>query len=583
MVLYCYKDYSYIQNTKRRNKMENSNFQDVTANVIPKKKKKAGIIAGTAAAVVLGGSGAAYAAVPAVNNTVNMAIMSPQKYCTSVYQKNFSKLLKESNAEYKQASAYTGGTVEFSYTPDDDIMNMLESQLGGKELFDKITLGVNADTDKSNYKADVYLNADKKKLVSANFTYMAEDGKMYFQVPELNKKSIELDLSEVADLSAFSADTFAVKQPDADTYNDILKKYSDKLVEFISEGESELEKGATGEAAGVDYKYNLISTEIDGEDFRDFLVEIVEDLKDDKDIKNIYPGLSEGDEWDEAFDVYIEELKDLDADGKFTVETLVDAEGTIRGISIEADDTRIGYATAKDGNEYGVDIFVDDESLITINAEKEDSLYTGELNIITDSADDLTIKFKDFELVDNRFINGVISFEMPKDSDALLESLSLKFEAEKNSQKISTKIESVGNFELEYKLSEGKSEKISEPSDTLSIDDIDEYASEEDIEKFVGDIFENIGFDEEEAESLIDGISSLLFGYNNYYDDYDYDYYDDDYYNDLFDDDIYSGLWDDDDLDDYDYDFSDFDFSDFEDYNDSIIGQSDKPNFAGVF
>jgi len=562
--------------------MDNSNFQDVTASVIPKKKKKAGIIAGTAAAVVLGGSGAAYAAVPAVNNTVNMAVMSPQKYCTSVYQKNFSRMLKESNAEYKQASAYTGGTVELSFTPDDDIMDMLESQLGGKELFDTLTLGINADTDKSNYKADVYLNTDKNKLVSANVTYMAENGKVYFQVPELNKKSLELELSDAVGLSDFSADTLAVKQPDADTYNDILKKYSDKLVEFISEGESELEKGETGEAAGVKYKYNLISTEINGDDFRDFLVEIVEDLKDDKDIRNIYPGLSEGGEWDEAFDVYIEELKDLDTDGKFTVETLVDAEGTIRGISIEADDTKIGYATAKDGNEYGVDIFVDDESVVTINAEKEDSLYTGELNIITGSADDLTIKFKDFEFVDNRFINGVISFEMPKDSDDLLESLSLKFEAEKNSQKISTKIESVGNFELEYKLSEGKSEKISEPSDTLSMDDIDEYASEEDIEKFVGDIFENIGFNEEEAESLMDVFSSMLFGYNNYYDDYDYDY-DDDYYNDLFDDDIYSGLWDDDDFDDYD--FSNFDFSDFEDSddNDLIIGQSDKPSFAGVF
>ncbi len=562
--------------------MDNTNYQDVTANVIPKKKKKAGIIAGTAAAVVLGGSGVAYAAVPAVNNTVNMAVMSPQKYCTSVYQKNISRMLKESNAEYKQASAYTGATVELSYTPDEGIMNVLESQLGGNELFDTLTLGINADTDRSNYKADIYLNADKKKVVSANATYMAEEGKMYFQIPELNKKSLELDLSEAAEFSELSAGSFAVKQPDADTYNDILKKYSDKLVEFISEGESELEKGKTGKAAGVEYKYNLISTEINGDDFKDFLVEIVEDLKDDKDIRNIYPGLSEGGEWDEAFDVYIRELKDLDTDGNFTVETLVDAEGTIRGIAIEVDDTRIGYATAKDGNEYGVDIFVDDESIITINAEKEDSLYTGELNIITGSADDLTIKFKKFEIVDNRFINGVISFKMPKDSNEILESISLKFEATKDSQKISTDITGVGNIGFEYKLSEGKSEKISEPSDALSIDDIDEYASEEDLEKFTTDIFKNIGFDEEIAENLMDSISSLLFGYNNYYNDYDYDY-DDDYYNDLFDDDIYSGLWDDDDFDDYD--FSNFDFSDFEDSddNDLIIGQSDKPAFAGVF
>lgn len=555
--------------------MDNTNYQDVTANVIPKKKKKAGIIAGTSAAVVLGGSGIAYAAVPVVNNTVNMAIMSPQKYCTSVYQKNIDKMLKESNAEYKQATSYSGGTFEFSYAPDDDIMDMLESQLGGRELFDTITLGMNADTDNSNYKADVYLNTDKKKLVSANVTYMAEDGKMYFQIPELSKKSIELDLSDTVDISDLPANTFAVNQPDADTYNDILKKYSDKLVDFISKGESELEKGETGKAAGVNYKYNLISTEIKNEDFNDFIIDLVEDLKDDKDIRNIYPGLSEGDEWDEVFDEFIKELKDLDSDGEFTVKTLVDPEGTIRGISIEENDVKIGYATAKDGNEYGVDIFVDDESIITINAEKEDKSYTGELNIYTGSADDLTIKFKNFEIIDNRFINGVISFELPKDSNEFIESLSLKFEADKNSQKISTKIENVGKFEIEYKLNEGKTKKISEPSNALSMDDIDEYASEEDIEKFVEGIFENIGFEEEEAEILMDVLSSSLFGYDDdddydYYDDYDYDYY--------YDDDIYSGLWDDD-------DFADYDFSDFEDfdYNDSIIGQSDKSVFTGLF
>ncbi len=59
------------------NFMENNS--EIIANVVPK-KKKTGVIAGAAAAVVLGGSGVAYAAVPAVHNTVNMAVMKPEKY-----------------------------------------------------------------------------------------------------------------------------------------------------------------------------------------------------------------------------------------------------------------------------------------------------------------------------------------------------------------------------------------------------------------------------------------------------------------------------------------------------------------------
>ncbi len=175
--------------------MENINVTNYTADVV-KKKKKTGVIIGAAAAVLVGGSGVAYAAVPVVHNTVNMTVMSPEKYCIDVYENSIDKCFKEHDGQIQAGKKISGGSFTMTVEPDSDTMSLIESQLG-QEIFDKLSISVDAKTGDSSVSGKLSLSADDKEVASANYFGFSESGKIYAQVPGLSEKYLYADCNDL--------------------------------------------------------------------------------------------------------------------------------------------------------------------------------------------------------------------------------------------------------------------------------------------------------------------------------------------------------------------------------------------------
>ena len=548
--------------------MDNLNVTNYSADVVTKKKKP-GVIIGVAAAVLVGGSGVAYAAVPVVHNTVNMAVMSPEKYCIDVYENSIDKCFKEYDEKTEVGKKLSGGNFKFTFEPDSDSISLVESQLGN-ELFDKISISVDAKTNDSSVSGKVLLSADDKEVASANYLGFSESGKIYAQVPGLSEKYLYADCNEL--LGEDFSETYKniLKKADPEIYNDykeLLETYSKDFIKIIPKGTSELEKGIEGKVADVNYKYNQVTTVLKADDINPFIQDFTNKIKNDQKIKDLCENIYGKSLTEEIFN-NISDSSDIEKVEKdVTVKTYIDAEGTIRGIDLNDGVNQLGFVVAKDGKNIGFELQCSNKAVVSLKAVQSGDSYTGTLTTTGEyeDSDQLVINFENFEVVDDMYINGSISTDLSEFTDDQFNNLSLSFNATENGQNVSTEIPGVGKFSVDLSTSNGDQQGVEEPEDAVSVEDIDQYLEGVDTRKYLDETLGKLGLTYEQVESLVQGIQSI-YGMSNYSDDYEYDFDDDDF---NYDDDL---NYDDDfNYDDDDFNFDDTDFS----FDDSDINFGD--------
>lgn len=516
-----------------------NNQTEILADVVTKKSKKGGAVVAAAAAVVVGGAAVSYAAVPAVRNAVKMAVMKPDKYCVSVYQSavdKFTRELDEKPAVQKENNV----SMLISAKLDDEIMEPLRSQMGS-ELFKEISVGLDGYVDGNDTSGTITLNADDNKVITANVIKSGTD--MYVQLPEASSKYLHYTADGDDALSESLTSKDAVTQEELIEF---IKKYSQIMVDFIGEGESEIEKGVTDEVEDIAYKYNVITTEMDSECITELWNKIVDEAENDEFIKKVS---SLSGNTDEDFKKMIEDSRNEinnykeDKEYKLMVDTYVDAEGNIRGVSMKehsgenkGGDMKFEFIEAKENNDMVVKVNAGTDFGVTVSATNDNGSYTGDISAKAEG-DDIKISFENITIEDGKFINGNISTDISE------QTLALAFERVDDAQKISTKINDFGDISIEIRSFEGEKQEITAPSDKIDIKDsadMDKYMEDVDLEKFLTDIFTALGIDEYYSsmlgEAMLEGAlaragsggyDSDSYGYDDSYDipDDDYQYF----------------------------------------------------------
>lgn len=518
--------------------MENQNYMQVSGSET-KKGKSAAIIAGVCAVVIAAGAAVSYAFVPAVKNTVRMAVMKPSDYFSTVQTENLRDMSRKITESYQKSYDYyqadtLGADISLSVVPDEpyEIYDGMEIK--------NAALGIDGAFSKDVLSEDITININDVEVADISAVIDIAANEMFMKIPGLSDDFLKMDSDDLSyyDFSSLT-NVFTYERPAPEQVENILNKYGDILISGLEGCETSLEKGAEGDSAGVSYKYNKICIEVSEKKLDEIAVSFLETMRDDEEIKNIYDSYIEAYEeleYAETTD-YVSEINDsineLKADmetdsdeNSITISILVDAEGTVRGHEISDEDHSFGYSIAKFENNYGIEFIAyndDEEAGVTITASESDNAYTGVCSIIDSSEDtNLSIGFENLKFEDNekKLASGTLSIDLSSIDDSLSE-IKLILSAENDVQKMTLDIPEYADISMDYSIIKNP-EVAAIPDKSVNIDD---FADEETNEKFLKDIFDKLGWDYDSLFSTpdYDDDDDHVYPDYDYYDDYDYD------------------------------------------------------------
>ncbi|MBP5578090.1 MAG: hypothetical protein J6X56_01200 [Ruminococcus sp.] len=636
-----------FNNTQFDNQFSNSYETTVSGveNVTRKGRgKKAALIGGISAVVLAGGSVTAYAASDTVKNQVKLRLSKPEKYYAWVNEKN-SKTLGEKVSDYykKRLEQYEQGQsvdVSLSYEPSQTAKDFATNNFGGQgsdefqQLYDiihntdKYVFTVSGKTKKGSVNSNAGFEMDGKRILSVDVASDAQSMDYFFRIPELKEQWICLDLDEddssLHGVSSSILNTYKAALDDPSTFitpeeiEEEVNRYVTVWNDFVEE--VKVEKSESIDICDIQVKYTVAKVDITDKDADRLALEFAKEMKNDKVIRNIVVNkmgeCDDDDEFADKLDDVIKSLEedleedDYDNDIVFSMDTYIDATGTIRGFGFsDGDDESLTALIGKDGdNIRGEIVSVSDgekEFGAKLNAVAKKKVFTGDITFdfcdydyhYDEDEDDyvkdkvnkaVVLSFSDVELKDEDklLISGDFTLDIPK-----VDPIKISFDTDGNSEVISydlrIKDTDYGKIRLSYAYDYGVKVDLPDKSGAFVLDpetmddfDMDDYINEKDLTAFVKLTLEDIGFDKASASSAANSFTEGFERRKAYSskwedDDYDYDWDDDDEDYDWDDDDEDYDR--DDDDDDYDWDSSgnfsfEFDPSEYnyEDYKDKM-------------
>lgn len=577
--------------------------------------KKAALIGGISAAVIAGGAVTSYAVSDTVKNQVKLRVSSPEHYYAWVTEKN-SKTIGESVSEsYRKMleKREKGGTLDLmlSFEPSQDAKDMLSDDIFG-DVEDEVTKSVTDVINNTNeillsgsYKvknnrvsSDLGLEFDGKDIASYEFAADVKDMDYFFRIPELKEQWLGFEMGSSSDLYGVSEfiemykmileDPASVISPEE--LEEEINKYAGIWGSFAED--VKVEKKESVAVCDINVNYTVATVDLNDKELDELAVKYLEAMKSDKVLKNIavnkLNAVKDEAEYADDLDKEINELRDDLAENAYdnetvvSIDTYIDAAGTIRGFEFRNDDDdSLRLVLGRDGSAVRGEMMVSEgnEPLFkaSLKAEESGKSYSGDLtftysDFYGSDEESVYVNFSNVEVKDEEkgYFSGDISVIAP-DTDTIDISCSSDGKSEEIKYNILIDGTNYGSLKLAYALNDGAD--IDMPSkngafmvDITNIDDYDGYITSDELAEFVKNSLEKIGIDKELAES---GAESFKYGYDKRAEEAE-----------SFD------------FDDWDSDDFDFDFDLDEDYDDddhrstaggSIIGGSDDDEFDFEF
>ncbi|MCR4638911.1 DUF6583 family protein [Ruminococcus sp.] len=654
-----------FENDHNENGIENTQFDSQPINEelsvsgvdnVTKKGRgrKAALIGGISAAVVVGGSTAAYAASDTVKNQVKLRMSSPENYYAWVTENNSKDLGQMLSENYKKSidNMEKGADAKFklSFEPTQDAKDMLMKEIFDgssndetKQFEDIIknndSIGIAADwsVKKGKTNCGLGLELSDKRVVGAEAAIDADVMDYFVRIPELKEQWIGVSMGETMD--ELMSDEEA---------NDIFNTYKEIMndpASFLSPDELEtevnryagvwgsfaddvkLEKKESVDICDIKADYTVATVELNEKDVTKLGVEFLKEIKSDDIIKGIVvdkvKAVDSEDEFKDSINDAIDELKeqldedDFDEDTVFTIDTYIDATGTIRGFGFEAEEEKLTMILGKDGKDVRGEMkFVSDgeeEFSVKLKAEEEGKdKYTGDVTIAyphysydydddgnfnsNTSMEEAVIKFDSFEIVDKEkgYFNGDFVINIPD-----VDPIDITFSSDGKQQEVGYELriegKDYGKLKLAYSVDYGTSVDVPSKDSAFMVDvkdadnfKLEEYASQDEFSKFAKGVMTEIGIDDKTADELAKYAAEELYdsvdsGLDIEDDDFDWD--DEDFDLDLDEDEDddrqpTTSAFDDDEFEDFDYEkyMAEFDWDSlkYEDYKDFMTEEQFK-------
>ena len=625
------------------NQAVNDNYSVSGVESVTKKGKgkKAAVIGGISAAVLVGGGATAYGVSDTVKNQVKLRTNSPEKYYAWVTEKN-SKSIGETFSEYykKGLDKYEKGqssSIKVSFEPTNDTKELVlqeifgydyEDELKGEEKDladiirnnDKYAISLDSASKKGNLSSNVGLELNGSRVVGADIV-MDNDAMDYFvRIPELKDQWLGIEYGKYMD--ELVEDVGLDRNPTS-VYKEILKdpesflspeeleteinRYAGVWSNFAKD--VELEKKEEVDICDITVNYTVATVDLTEKDIAKLGLEMLKELRSDSIIKDIVDDkldVLDEDEFEEDLDEAIDSLKERIKDGDYdndetvlSIDTYIDATGTIRGLQITQDDTTNLMVIGKDGDsirgEFTAKSGKNEIFSAKLSAEEDHKKYTGDIEIefpsvgyrFDEDSDSkkstVSILFEDVEIVDEEkgYFNGDFTINI-----ADYAPIVINCDADKDGQSIGCDINisgtNYGRLGIDYSIKDKADVDIPDKGGAFMIDpadarniDIEDYASKSEVESFVKGVMEKAGLKSSTAGDLAKEIAGEIFNDFDYDLDFDDDDWDDDDWDDFdWDDDddddeddqktTSSSIFDDD--DDYEFDPSQFKYEDYKDY-----------------
>jgi len=610
-----------MSNFDQNNGFDNSQLDAETSafgveNVTKKGKgKKAAMIGGISAAVIVGGGAAAYAFSDTVKNQVKLRLSKPEKYYAWVTEKNSSTLGEILSENYKKRleNIEKGSQVDLSvyYEANDNVKDLIIDEIFGgrndseenKQVIDiirntdKYALSASLAAKKGDLKTSVGFDLDDERIVSFDVAGNSEEMDYFFRIPELKEKWLGFDASGIEDQlndaglsEVIEAYKKILKDPASfispEELETEVNRYAGVWINFANE--VEIEKSEDIDICDITVNYTVATVELNDKDMDKLELEFLKELKNDEVIKDIVVNkmkVVDADEFKESIQDEIDSVKEDLEDNEYdketivTIDTYIDATGTIRGFNFNTDYSEMFMAIGKDGDSIRGEMKLteDDDEVpfdIQLSAEENGKKYSGDITFAYSKysyrddetkTEEVVLKFDDFEIVDEDkcYVNADIAINIP-DMDPI--DISLSSDGKKQDVNFALRIDGTdyGKVGFTYGITFGTDVEIPDKGDAFMLDensikdfDIEDYVTEDDLNSFLRNSLIKVGFTEKFVDKYIDDITESVMdevdGEFGRYDDDDYDFdWDDDDLDDDDDDDWYDEDWDWDDYDDDD-------------------------------
>ncbi len=551
-------------------------------NITRKRRgKKIAMISGISASALVVSGIAAYNLSPFVKNQVKLRVMKPENYYSWIYEENSKDIAKKAREKYETyLTRYEEGqhsSVNLKYEPSDEALDKFLDKVFDddydslskeeSEFYDVVkrteSIGLDFDVNHKLNDSQFTVGADynDERLVSFDLFADLAEGDLFFRVPELTEKWLDLSIGDYLVERSNSTDSEKLYSifkeviedpreyltPDeleseiiryADVWNDCVDKVKLKKSEEISIGAIETKYTVATVTIDEDLSKEIVSNFVDAakedevlygiavektgiyteEEFYELLDDIKSDVEDDDDIKRY-------DDFDIEYDEDEEEVED-DDDYSVTFKTYIDPTGVIRGFEIESndgDDTRA--IIGKDGDrvcgEFKVVENGETKSEAELDAEETDKdVYSGEIEYIsyrkkydiethdyTVTPKKYSLEFEDFEIINDErnYFDADVTITV-EDKDPIV----LDFDADDSSQSVSYEIVAdevdYGKLILTWSTTDECDIDIPSKDESFVIDKdnrktvkFEDYVSRDEMNSFVTELLEKVGVDNDSA------------------------------------------------------------------------------------
>lgn len=484
--------------------------------------------------------------VPAINNKLMKAFLSPEKYYQRVEKTYVTSIAKDAKDIYKNYLDKYNKESENSVVMKAEFTDEMLSEMGLSDVgLKSVELNVDGISKDKSIMGVLGAGINGETLITME-EIITGDG-VFFRLPELNPEWIgsEMEKSENFDDVMETFDEMLEVLTPAEVER-IISEYSEVLYTSFSDVE---EEDTTVDCGGISVPGTVYTLAID-DDFISAYAEALEDkLSNDKTMEKLFElTMTASGEDDYDYDDMVEELCDvkdssIDESGvKAFMKVTVDGSGKVIGREIvnnEADedgykrDMNIGYMRVVSGKEYALSAWSVEDTVysdgwssadtyqIDVEGEYTDSKLSGKITLTTISSygedseytDVYEMKFEDFEIVDKTTgkISGTLEIAIPDEED---DKLIITAVPGDKSQEFKVDVIVEGETYLTFSVyadetSGLKGEKIEAPEDYIDIEDsvaLEEYYNNMN-QDFINKLMEN---------DVIAAIMNAVMGYSYY-------------------------------------------------------------------
>jgi hypothetical protein len=477
----------------------------------------------------------------------------------------------------------------------DSVKSQLKDMVGDEELnsvidnINSIAIDMNGAVCNNGLSFNIGAFFNDNKLAGIDYTLDPETMNIALRCPELTEKWLKIDASSLTEEITYDENGKKIIDFYKDFMNDpesILtpQQLEDEINRYVgiwnnTTKDVRVEKKEEIAISDITVNYTVAEIPVTGEMANEMAKNVLTELKSDEVVRGIVVDRLgvDADEFSSGIDSALDDVSSsTGGDDTATFKTYIDPTGQIRGISVYADNTEeFKFIIGKDGDQIRGEFNFGDEAKGTITAtEGAGKSYTGSLEM---TADEETVSF-DFDGLkvvneDLGYAEGTITAHVP-DVDPISVVLTSDGKSQTISYDLKVEGQDYGRLNLSYSVNDGEKVSIPDESNALVLNKDnandfkpEDYVSQEEVEKFLCNIFETVGI--KDADKASEAIASDIFGGSSY-DDYEFN-------EDEFDFDDEESDFDDEDLDIEDED-TDKDDKDDKDSHSTTAG-SEMPDF----